>query len=947
VSFIYREEALAAGKSGRPTIVPAHPERSNLIARVMTTDLEKRMPYRSPPLTANQIELLKRWIKEGAHWGEHWAFVAPKKQVLPAVTQTQWPRRPLDRFVLARIEQAGLQPAPEASKAELLRRVSFDLTGLPPTSEELSAFSADTAPNAYERQVDRLLSSPHFGERWATLWLDLARYADSRGYEKDLSRTMWPYRDWVIDAFNRNVPYDQFVIAQLAGDLLPDATLADWIATAFQRQTPVNDEGGTDDEEFRLAAVMDRVATTWSVLNAVTINCVQCHSHPYDPIRQTEYYKFLAFYNTSRDADLFEDTPLLYVPNEPSQRMQAMRLQHERFALLREIVNASRAASQATAWQFLPTASAIINEPLRLQRILARLQQPEPSDSVAQVSSRQRQFREELVRQTKAAMPSAQPLPIVAGEVRAPETIPAQSLYELVAGPLVEPLTALRIEVLPVHPEKTRDTPEDGFFVDSIDVSVVAPDGHEEKIGLRFLAPDDEDNLDHFAAYSKLFYPRWTVAIPTKPIPAGTGAHIKIQLSHSREIPKSAAPRRIRLDVSGDSRWTHWADDLDLSQKLARLDDIKQNLAGMPGVWLPVMQEQRPQMQRVTRQFERGNFLTKVGPALVADVPALFPPLPRDARRDRLTMARWFFQPGQPLTARVAVNRFWEQIFGIGLVEKLEDFGSAGEPPSHPELLDWLALHFQNDLHWNMKAFLGELVTSATYRQSAKCTPALLEQDARNRLLARGPQQRLTAEMVRDQALLASGLLTRTIGGPPVRPPQPAGVLMTVYNDEKWVDATGPNRYRRAIYTYLKRSAIYPSFLTFDASARDVSLARRVSTNTPLQALVTLNDPVYMEAAQALARSMLHGSGTGDRPDRRSAQERLADRLNRGGRSVLSRDLTAQEMSTLQALYVDALPLVSATKNPGRTSDLLQSEELAALTTVASVLLNLDAALTR
>src|SRR5690349_3121975 len=355
VSFLFREEALGTGKSGKRTIVPGSPDDSELIARVTSSDPDTRMPYHAPPLSHQQIDLLRRWIKQGAKWEDHWAFVAPKQQALPAVKRGDWPRQPLDRFVLARLEKEGLSPSPEADKSALLRRVSFDLTGLPPTPEEQASFLADSSPNAYEKQVDRLLASPRYGERWASMWLDLARYADTKGYEKDEERPgVWPYRDWVIDAFNRNVPYDRFVITQLAGDLLPDATFEDQIATSFHRQTPNNEEGGTDDEEFRMIAVMDRVATTWSVLNGVTINCVQCHSHPYDPIRHAEYYKSLAFFNTQDDADLDDDSPNLMVPKDRSRYPEAAQIQAEIAKFLRAVETSDRQVANNTQWKTLP-----------------------------------------------------------------------------------------------------------------------------------------------------------------------------------------------------------------------------------------------------------------------------------------------------------------------------------------------------------------------------------------------------------------------------------------------------------------------------------------------------------------------------------------------------------------------------------------------------------------
>jgi hypothetical protein len=397
--------------------------------------------------------------------------------------------------------------------------------------------------------------------------------------------------------------------------------------------------------------------------------------------------------------------------------------------------------------------------------------------------------------------------------------------------------------------------------------------------------------------------------------------------------------KRARISASADSCWPALAQDLNFGASLEKLTSLTRRLAKIPGVETPVMAEEAEYDRRETKEFERGNFLTKIGPALTPDVPGLFPKLPAGEPRDRLTLAKWFFMPEQPLTARTAVNRYWEQLFGTGIVETLENFGSVGEEPSHPELLDWLALHFQNDLHWDMKALLRELLTSATYRQSAKTTLALTEKDPRNRLLAHGPQQRLTAEMVRDQALMASGLLSDTMGGPPVMPPQPEGVWNSVYNDSKWVDAKGPNRYRRAIYTYIKRTSGYPSFLTFDASEHDVSLARRIPTNTPLQALVTLNDPVYQEASEALALRMMKET------------DALDGRLRYGARLVLSRDPTDGELATLRRLYEEALaapsaPRVVVVKIAARAEG-RSDKELAALTAVASVLFNLDAALTR
>jgi hypothetical protein len=967
VSFIFREEALGVGKSGRRTIVPGKPDASELIARVTSADPEARMPYHGPPLPPQQIALLRQWIKEGAKWEDHWAFVPPQTQPLPAVKQSGWPRQPLDRFILARLEKEGLAPSPEADKSALLRRVSLDLTGLPPTPEEQAAFLADSSPNAYEKQVDRLLASPRYGERWAALWLDLARYADSKGYEADRARPgVWPYRDWVIDAFNRNLPYDRFVITQLAGDLLPDATFEDQIATSFHRQTPNNDEGGTDDEEFRLVAAMDRSATTWSVLNGLTMNCVQCHSHPYDPIRHADYYKSLAFFNTSRDADLPEDTPVLHVPKDKSKYPEAAQLQHEISRLTRSVVNSGRQSEEQAHWIPVPITAASASEALALQWEVAEQEEELAGVSYEKISAKKKEARKkELLkyiaetRERARAKAGNRPVAfqIHDGEMRAAANTPGQSVYELTAKVDAPVATALRIEVSAAKPETARHTPEDGFIVDQVDAWVILPNGRKDKIRFRYFISDSEENLqgavarhadklEHesksdlgagfFAANPNLFRTRWVVGVPASPLQFPQGSHLKVNLTQTQNVTdKPALVKRARLAVSADSSWS--APDRDFGPSLEQLTSLTRQLAKIPGVETPVMAEEPDYDKRETLEFERGNFLTKIGPALASDVPGILPRLPDGAPRNRLTLARWFFVPGQPLTARTAVNRYWEQLFGTGIVETLENFGSVGEEPSHRELLDWLALHFQNDLHWDMKALLREVVTSATYRQSPKATPALTERDPRNRLLARGPQQRLTAEMVRDQALLASGLLSDTMGGPPVMPPQPEGVWNSVYNDSKWVDAKGPDRYRRAVYTYIKRTSGYPSFLTFDASDHDVSLARRIPTNTPLQALVTLNDPVYQEASEALAARMIKEADS------------LDERLRYGARLVLSRDPTDGELATLRKLYEEALSapgVPHVVKVAARAKD-SSRKELAAMTAVASVLFNLDAALTR
>ncbi len=979
ISFVFREEAFAKGASGRNAIVPGNIRASELIARLESDDPEFRMPHHAPPLQAEEIALFRRWIAQGAQWDEHWAFVAPKPQPLPTVQDADWVRQPLDRFVLARLQQEGLKPSAEAGKAELLRRVSFDLTGLPPTAEELQAFLADDTQGAYERQVDRLLASPHFGERWASVWMDLARYADSRGFEKDLNRPgVWVYRDWVVDAYNRNLPYDQFVIRQLAGDLLPNATLQDRIATTFNRLTPANDEGGTDDEEYRMVAVMDRATTAWGALNGFTMGCVQCHAHPYDPVQHEDYFRFLAFFNTSRDADLPNDAPFMPVPKDPAQYPQAdaswQRLQAARAQLLRD----SRALVLAddAGWRAAPVRSArsdvdaaIAEEIDAIRRNAGWGPTPDGKAAIAELEQARAAARQDA----SLIKPSFE---IHSGEAHTVGMGRNVTVYDYVVQPQPGALTALRVDLRPVDPDTARTMPEDGFVVNHVKVFVQHADGTETAVPMQAWLPDAQKALDYrlldliktgvradlysvndlyrrpitataaddgaqallavdgVEANSKLVAPRWMVGVPQAALTLQQGERLRIRVEQLTGQERNSTVRRLAVSTSAAPRWAQAPAALTApAQELVQAYNALTELETVP---LPVMAEQAEYERRQTRVFERGNMLTRVGEAMPAAMPGIFPQLARDAAPDRLAMARAFFAPEQPLTARVAVNRYWEQLFGLGLVETLEDFGSAGLPPSHPALLDWLALHFQNELKWDSKALLRELVLSATYRQDARADKALVARDPRNRLLARGPRQRLTAEMVRDQALAASGLLTPTLGGPPVMPPQPDGVWKVVYSSDKWTEATGADRYRRALYTFIKRSATYPSFLTFDAPAHEVSVARRIPTNTPLQALVLQNDPVQTEAWAALATRVLAQPAASlpaaAQAGAQDGADALARRLNYAGRLVLSRDLSAGELADVTAYYQANLAGTSPTR---------------AMTSVAGLLFNLDAALNR
>ena len=961
ISFVFRYEAMAVGASGRRAIVPGKPGSSELIARLESDDPAFRMPHHAPPLAEEQIELFRQWIEEGAHWQEHWAFVPPAPQTPPVLADDSWARTPVDRFILAKLESEGLAPSREADKPALLRRVSFDLTGLPPTPAELQTFLDDDAPDAYEKQVDRLLASSHFGERWAAVWLDLARYADSRGFEKDKNRPgMWVYRDWVVNAFNRNLPYDQFVTLQLAGDLLPDARLEDRIATAFNRLTPANDEGGTDDEEYRMIAVMDRAATAWSALNGFTMNCVQCHSHPYDPVRHEDYYRFLAFFNTTRDADLPNDAPAMPVPGNPRDYATADAAWRDLQSARGRLLEDSRGRVEASPWNAAPVIAARSDAVAAIEREMEFAK--DNREAVAELKAVLAKVRSEPERvEPRFKLQKGEAITVGMGR--------SVTVYEYDLAPEPGLLAALRVEFMPMDADSARSTPEDGFIVNRIALSRVGGDGVPTPIAVDAWLPDSPQSLDYrlldlikqgsradirgierlyrvpitgaeggrrllavegVDANSKITATRWTVAVPAAPVEIAQGERLRLRVEQLTPQERNLTVRRLRAAVSNDANWAQTPALL-----MAAADAIVANynrLARIDNVPLPIMEEQSGHQRRETRLFERGNMLTKTGSALAPGMPAVFPQLENGRPADRLTMARAFFAPGEPLTARVAVNRFWEQLFGLGLVETLEDFGSAGLPPSHPQLLDWLALRYQQDLKWDTKALLRELVLSATYRQDARTTPALLQKDPRNRLLARGPRQRLTAEMVRDQALAASGLLTPTLGGPPVMPPQPEGVWKVVYSKEVWTDATGPDRYRRALYTFIKRSAAYPSLLTFDAPAHEVSVARRIPTNTPLQALVTLNDPVYTEAAHALAKRVLE-IPVSELPKLPGGDtDELASRLNYAARRVLSRDLSSEELADARAYHDGERRMRSPTQ---------------AMSAVASLLLNLDGAMNR
>jgi hypothetical protein len=909
ISFIVRERALEPGKSGEIPIIPGDPDKSEVIYRITAKNEEDRMPppEHGPALPKEDIERLRAWIKEGAPWTEHWAYVPPKPQPLPLVSSPGWCREPLDRFVLARLDAEKLKPSKEADRLQWLRRVTFDLTGLPPTPAETAAFTQGWWRDSYEEVVDRLLASSAYGERWAAMWMDLARYAETQGFEKDSGRNVWPYRDWLIRAFNEDLPYDQFALKQLAGDLLPAPTVDDEVATTMQRLTPTNAEGGTDDEEYRVAAVLDRVNTLWTTFQGITFRCAQCHSHTYDPINHEDFYRFVAFYNTSRDWDQPGDAPLLSVPLNRDDNAQAQKLDARADALAaaeREQVSRTASAT-ATKWTALhPSAAESTGQ--------ATLEIKPDGDLTELLASG-----------------------TISDNTRFTVTVP------LPDG--VKQITALRIDALPKNLQDALLTPEIGFVLTRIQAKLLPSDtevvfahvfGDDER---PFSDPEESIGKSRggWGPFPRIDRPRHAVFVLKQPLDIPTGATLQLSLAFNAAAGDQSPQvmRRGRFSATQSEEWTRLIASDEFIKRRSELAEVRSARSKIPSVAIPVMSEQPPSLRRETAVFVRGNWLDK-GEIVAPGVPKLFNPLPPADVTNRLTMARWLVSKDNPLTARVAVNRLWEQLFGTGIVETLEDFGSSGTMPSHPELLDHLALRFQNELGWSTKKLLRELVLSATYRQDAAMRPELTERDSRNRLLARGPRNRLSAEMVRDQALAVAGLLSPKMYGPPVMPLQPDGIWRSVYSSAKWETSPGEDRHRRAVYTYWKRTAAYPSFVTFDAPSRDVCTARRIPTSTPLQALVTMNDPVYFEAAQALASRMaVVGSG------------KPADQIASGWEIATGRPAEPATIKTLLGLYQRSL--AKFTDDHTMAGEIATRPEFAALTVVANVLLNLDAVLTK
>ena len=990
-------------------IVPGNAATSKLYRRLTSTDPDLRMP---PPasgktLDDDDVKRIGRWIDAGAPWRQHWSFIPPSRPAPPDVKRRDWPRSALDSFVLARIESAGLEPSPPAPSATLLRRATLDLTGIPPTTAELDAFAADGRPEAYERAVDRLLASPRFGERLAERWLDAARYADTNGYQTDGIRHMWRWRDWVIDAYNSGLPFDEFTVEQIAGDLLPNASIEQRIATGFNRNHRGNAEGGIIPEEYRVEYVVDRVDTTATVWLGLTLACARCHDHKYDPFSQEEFYQVFAYFNNvperGKAFKIGNAIPIMAAPTE-EQRIELDALkaqieaQHTRFLamdLQGELKRWER-NSPPTRSEWTIERGLFLDVSFNESAVTAaaEVSPGAVSQVVTAAAGRVVPGRSEPVRLTQGTYGEALNLDgesyFELGDTAAFSFFDSFSiaLQVFVRGPgeagLVSRMDdsftstgySLHLKDERVQAAFVRRWLDDALRVEtttSLELGrwhhiTLTYNGSRTADGIKIYVDGEAQPLRYLVDDLNQ---EFTTDAPLRLGSRGTehrldglldevrfyrraldGEEVRV-LSHDQTIgeilatpadsrsPRAVAKLRAFFLAEGGpdplkEAYSEW-------QKLR--GDYATRVSALPTTM--VMQELTE--PRATHLLVRGAY-DNPGQRVLPKVPSALAPLPAGVTNDRLGFARWLVARENPLTARVTVNRYWQMLFGQGLVRTVEDFGSQGELPSHPGLLDWLAVEFMT-MGWDTKALLKTILTSAVYRQDSRVGSELLERDPENRLLARGPRFRLDAAVIRDQALAASGLLVEALGGPSVRPYQPAGIWKEVSGNEYQSD-TGQGLYRRSLYTFWKRTVAPPAMMVFDASPRETCVVRQVRTNTPLQALNLMNDVTYVEAARALAQDLLHDTGR----ENNAGTPDDPGRLTRAFRTLTSRSPSPQELSILESalrahrerfhrLPDAANALITLGETPPDAK--LSSVELAAYTTVVGMILNLDETVTK
>ncbi|WP_231934399.1 PSD1 and planctomycete cytochrome C domain-containing protein [Botrimarina colliarenosi] len=963
-------ESATADLGGYAAVTPGDSAESELVRRILSTDEYEQMP---PPdsnksLSPAEIERLRRWVDEGAPWTGHWAFTAPQRPAVPEVSESApagWDDNPIDAFVLRRLDETGLSPSPSADRQTLLRRVTLDLTGLPPTLAERDAFLADRRPDAYERLVERLLVSPHYGERWGQKWLDAARYADSDGYEKDKQRTNWFYRDWVVDALNMDKPYDEFLIEQVAGDLLPGAGQDELVATGFLRNSMVNEEGGADPEQFRIEGLFDRVDAIGKAVLGITTQCAQCHTHKYDPISHDEYYGLFAYLNNCHEA-----TIAVYTDAELREIEQIERDVASIKADLKS--SASDWRNELVAWAQSVRATEVDWTPVRVERENFT---GEKFDYLDDLSVLSRGFSGSPLTADMATKPAAGSYSAVRVEFLTHPTLPRGGPGRSIYG--THALTEFRCFYTAPDGQRTQlklvsassdiDPPDQPMEFPFIDTT---KEEDERRLGPIEYAIDEDlttgwhtngspatRNRDHKAVF--------VLSEPIAVEPGGTltfrlkqdhggwnpndnhtniAGRYRFSLTKTPEPEADPLPREVR-EIIGRSpeSWSEseWGRVFDYwrttrSEWVEANRAIAERLDGFPEGTLQCVTLERDEA-RVTHLLERGNFLT-LGQVIEPHTPAFLHPTPEGAPATRLTLARWLASRDSPTTARALVNRVWQAYFGTGLVETPEDLGSQSPPPSHPQLLDWLAVEFM-DSGWKPKHLHRLIVTSATYRQASRMTPKHRERDPNNRLLARASRLRVDAESVRDIALAASGLLDPAIGGPAVYPPAPRFLFLppASYGPKPWNLSKDAQRYRRSLYVQKYRSTPYPTLQVFDAPTGAAACVRRSRSNTPVQALTLLNEQQFVECAQAMASRLI------------AADESDESRIERAFVLAVSRPPTAAEATTLgEYLRSVRSEIAAGTVDAAAVSGAEEhSEELAAWTLVARCLLNLDETITR